>query len=211
MVSKKGAITFSFLLIGLSIHSKLFAENLGTQGSVYEIKERDALEYIDKKLATMQMSGEISRQQEKLKEKALFNLEHPKAVRGLKVTQTPRVFEKDLTITLTADIKDEKGKLIHASGTRINPLSKLFCHKTLLFFDGEDSQQLAWALKQYQQKPVLTKLVLTNGPVLELIRMHQVPFYFDQAGRLVEYFKIEQIPALVSQVQDKLQIREIKI
>lgn len=211
MVSKKGAVTLSFLLVSLSAQSLLFAKDLGTQGSVYEIKERDALEYIDQKLQAMQRSGEISRQQEKLKEKALFNLEHPKAVKGLKATQTPRVFEKDLTITLTADIRDEKEKLIHASGTRINPLSKLFCHKTLLFFDGEDSQQLAWALSQYQHKPALTKLVLINGPVLELIRTHQVPFYFDQAGRLTEYFKIEQVPALVSQFQDKLQIREIKL
>lgn len=203
-------IVLSFLLAML-IPSLLFAQNLGVQGPIYDIKEMDALQWIDKKLQAMQASGEIARLQERLKAKALASLEHPVPVKGLKPTETPRTFEKDLTVTLGSDIRDEKGNLIHPMGTRINPLSQKMCHKTLIFFDGEDSAQLQWALNQYQQKKVLTKLVLVKGSALEMMRTYDIPFYFDQAGRLIQYFNIEQIPAQVSQVQDKLHIREIKL
>lgn len=203
-------IVLSVLLVSL-ISSPLFAQNLGVQGPIYEIKEMDALQWIDKKLQAMQASGEITSYQEKLKTKALASLEHPRPVPGLKPTERPRTFEKDLTITLVSDIRDEKGNLIHPAGTRFNPLSQRICHKTLVFFDGEDNTQLQWALNEYHQKKELTKLVLVKGSALSLMRTHEIPFYFDQAGRLINYFNIEQIPAEVSQVQDKLQIREIKL
>lgn len=204
-------IVLLILLFTFVMTEQLFAQDLGVQGSVYEIKELDALQWIDKKLRQMEISGEIDRQQQKLKEKVLSSLEHPIPVKGLKPTEKPRTFEKDLTITLTSDMKDAQGRLIHAAGTRINPLSKTFCKKTLIFIDGDNLTQLQWALNEYQQGKDLVKLVLVNGPVLALMRDLRIPLYFDQAGRLIQYFNIEQIPAIVSQLGDKLKIMEIKL
>lgn len=196
-------------LLGLPIQG--YAMDCGTQGSVYEIKEQDALQWIYKKLQQMENNGEIIRHQDKLKERVVLSLERPTPVKGLKPTEKPRAFEKDLTITVASDITDVEGKLIHKAGTRVNPLSQHFYHKTLLFLDGDNPKQLQWALNQYQQNPRLVKLVLVNGPVLALMKTLKIPFYFDQAGRLVQYFNIEQIPAIVSQAKDKLKIREIKL
>ncbi len=187
------------------------ANVLGTQGSVYAIQEQDALQWIEKRLAHMQASGEIARQQDKLKQKVLLSLERPTPVKGLKATEKSRTFEKDLTVTVSEDIQDAHGTLIHAAGTQINPLKTRVCNKTLIFLDGDNPKQLQWALNHYQQKPHLMKLVLVNGPVLQLMRTLDIPLYFDQAGRLVQYFAIEQIPAMVSQVKATLKIMEIKL
>ena len=184
---------------------------LGTQGSTYAIKEQSALEWIEQRLLQMQASGEIERLQARLKAKGLATVERPQAVQGLCPTDQARIFEKDLTVVVSQDIKDAKGTIIQAAGTRLNPLSRFFSRKSLLFFDGDNPQQLAWALHEYQRSHGLVKLVLVQGPVLQLMRDHEIPFYFDQSGRLSRYFGLEQIPARVSQRKNKLVIEELKL
>ena len=184
---------------------------LGTQGSTYAIQEQSALAWIEERLLQMQASGEIARLQERLKAKGLESVEHPRAVQGLRHTDTPRTFEKDLTVVVSQDLKDAKGRIIQAAGTRLNPLRQVFSKKSLLFLDGDDAKQLDWALQEYKRSHGLVKLVLVKGPVLQLMRDHEIPFYFDQAGRLSRYFGLEQIPARVSQRKDKLLIEELKL
>ncbi len=184
---------------------------LGTQGSTYAIQEQSALAWIEERLLQMQASGEIARLQARLKEKGLESVERPRAVQGLRQTDKPRTFEKDLTVVVSQDLKDARGRIIQAAGTRLNPLTKVFSKKSLLFLDGDNAQHLAWALQEYERSHGLVKLVLVKGPVLQLMRDHEIPFYFDQAGRLSRYFGLEQIPARVSQRKDKLLIEELKL
>ncbi len=193
------------------MHSGDLKALLGTQGTTYVIQEQSALGWIEQRLLQMQASGEIARLQERLKEKGFAAVERPRAVQGLRHTDKPRTFEKDLTVVVSQDIKDAKGRIIQASGTRLNPLRQVFSKKSLLFFDGDDGAHLAWALEEYKRSHGLVKLVLVKGPVLQLMRDHDIPFYFDQAGRLSRYFGLEQIPARVSQGKDKLVIEELKL
>lgn len=191
-------------------YGKSLAADLGVQGSIYEIGEQNALEWITERLSVMQINGEIEAQNQKLKNQALKTLEHPTPI-YLKPTKQPRIFEKDLTITLSTDIKDTNEKIIHKAGTRINPLKNFWSGKSLIFFDGDDLEQLNWALQAYKNKNGLAKLVLIKGAPLELMRQYDIPFYFDQAGKLSQYFKLEQVPATVHQENDRLIISEIKI
>jgi len=201
------------LIILLLLPFQSIALNCGTQGSVYAIKEQDALVWIYQRLNQMEMSGEIAKLQQTLKNKALNSIERPKAVKGLTPTRTPKTFSKDLTVTVSEAIQDLDGRLIHPIGTKINPLANplLRSNKVLIFFDADDKKQLNFALNEYNKHPNLAKLVLVNGPVLDLMRTHQIPFYFDQTGRLTRYFGFKQIPALVSQSNDHLLIQEVKI
>jgi len=187
-----------------------WAANLGVQGSVYEIGEQNALEWITERLIAMQINGEIETQNQKLKNQALATVERP-APTYLKPTKHPRTFFKDLTITVSTDIKDAFGKIIHKAGSRISPFSLSFSRKSLIFFDGDDVAQLNWALEEYKNKKGLAKLVLIKGAPLKLMRQYDIPFYFDQAGKLSQYFKLEQVPATVHQENDQLIISEIKI
>lgn len=189
----------------------LHAKVLGTQGKTYEIKKQNALTLIDQRLMQLQASGEIARQQATLKAQGIASIEHPSPVKGLKPTTHPRSFEKDLTVVVSKDIRDTHGNLLQKAGTRINPLKKFVSKKTLLFFDGTNTEQLQWALREYQQSQGLCKMVLVNGPPLALMREHELPFYFDQKGRLVQIFGITQVPAKVFQRKDKLFIEELKL
>jgi conjugal transfer pilus assembly protein TraW len=184
------------------------AANLGVQGSVYEIGEQNALMWIRERLTMMEINGEIEAQNQKLKQQALATIERPTPMH-LKPTQHERIFEKDLTLTVPKDIKDASQKILYLAGTRINPLINMFSHKSLIFFDGDDLQQLNWALQEY--KKGFVKLVLIKGAPVALMRQYDIPFYFDQGGKLSQYFELEQVPAIVRQKKDKLIISEIKL
>ena len=190
---------------------ELQAAVLGTQGKTYEIKEQNALTLIEQRLMQLQASGELARQQDYLRKQVIVSIENQSPVKGLKNTTHPRSFEKDLTVVVSKDIRDVNGNLIQKAGTRINPLKKFISKKTLLFFDGTNAEQLRWAMNEYQQSHGLCKMVLVNGPPLALMREHELPFYFDQKGRLVQIFGITQVPAKVFQRKDKLLIEELKL
>ena len=49
----------------------------------------------------------------------------------------------------------------------------------LVFIDGDDEAQLAWALKRFDTK---ARLIMVKGAPLEAMTRHQRRFYFDQAG-----------------------------
>ncbi len=207
---------FRYMLLtfmGLLMPINSYAVNCGTQGAVYPIKEKSALELIQQRLAKMQAKGEIEMYQQQLKSQALNTVERPKPVQGLIKTKHARVFEKDISISVPVDIKGPNGEVIQRAGTWVNPLNNpwLSTRKVLIFLDGEDEKQVEWALQEHQKRRGLVKLVLVNGPVMQLMRDFEVPFYFDQSGRLTRYFGFQQIPAMVYQKGDKLMVAEIKV
>lgn len=188
-----------------------YASGFDVIGNVYEIVERDALEWISVRLREMEKTGELAKQHEALKQQAQASIERPKKVAGLQKTTKPRTFEHDLTVTVPYDITDSEGRILHLAQTKINPLNFVFSKKSLLFFDGEDKEQVTWALNEKINRKELAKLVLVNGPIAELSCAKGIRLYFDQAGRLVKNFGIKQIPAIVEQQGDKLKVSEIKI
>ena len=100
-----------------------------------------------------------------------------------------------------------KGELIHAAGTKVNPLDSVGLRADLLFLDGDDPDQLAWALKQGAD----AKLILVKGAPLELMKARQRRFYFDQGGKLTERFGIRSVPARVRQQGRLLEVSEIAL
>ena len=110
-------------------------------------------------------------------------------------------------IALAADIRGAKGELIHAAGTRVNPLDSVKLRSDLLFLDGDDPAQIAWALKQDAN----AKLILVKGAPLELMKARQRRFYFDQSGKLTQKFGIKAVPARVRQNGRFLEVSEIAL
>ena len=77
----------------------------------------------------------------------------------------------------------------------------------LLFLDGDDPDQLAWALKQDAN----AKLILVRGAPLELMKARQRRFYFDQGGKLTTKFGIRSVPARVRLDGRVLEVSEIAL
>ena len=186
------------------------ASHFDAIGKTYDIAEQNALTWIASRLADMEKNGEIAKHQELLQQKAFASIVRPKKVENLQKTSQPRVFEYDLTVKVPHDIRDYAGNIIHFAGTKINPLENLTTQQSLLFFDGDDSEQVTWALNEKKERG-LAKLVLVNGSVSEISLAQGVRVFFDQAGRLVKKFGIQQVPAIVEQRGHRSMIFEIML
>src|SRR3546814_1340993 len=87
---------------------------------------------------------------------------------------------------LERDIRDQKGNLIAAAVHRVNPLDFVAIKQDLVFVDGDDAAQLAWAISRYTD--LKAKIIFVNGSPIEQMTAKQRRFYFDQEGRLTGTF-----------------------
>lgn len=198
-------LVLSIPMAALLCPIQAMARDYGQRGTVFPVIERDLLEQIHSRLIQMEQSGETARLNGELKRRTIARVNRPDPVTGIVRASEARRWQFDPTITLAADIRGVKGELIHAAGTRVNPLDSVQLRGDLLFLDGDDPDQLAWALKQDAD----AKLILVKGAPLELMKARQRRFYFDQGGKLTAKFGIKSVPARVRQDGGLLEISEI--
>lgn len=185
----------------------------GVYGETFPIQEKSLLEVIREKLQKLSDSGQLEQHQEQIVKSAKQKIQRPEPVAGITKTKIARTFTYDPSITVPYDLKDHKGQIFHKKGTRVNPLETHSMRYSLLFIDGDDPDQVAWAKGFYDvigegYKP---KIILMKGSPLELSESHNMPVYFDQGGTLVKKLGIMQVPARVSQKDKVLQIEEIDL
>ena len=200
-------LTPSILLAVLLCPVQALARDYGQRGTVFPVIERDLLEQIHSRLMQMEQSGETARLNGELKRRTIARVNRPDPVTGIVRASEARRWNFDPTITLAVDIRGAKGELIHAAGTKVNPLDSVQLRGDLLFLDGDDPDQLAWALTQDTN----AKLILVRGAPLELMKARQRRFYFDQGGKLTARFGIRSVPARVRQDDRLLEISEIAL
>ena len=91
------------------------------------------------------------------------------------------------------------------AGTSYNPLDHKSFGDPLIFIDGDDTDQVQWAISQD------AKIILVNGSPLKLEKVHKRSFYFDQGGVLTEKLGINEVPSRVSQEDKDLVIETIPL
>lgn len=187
----------SLLLASLAISSPVAARDYGQQGAVWPIAEPDLLTQIHARLTQLEKTGETAKLNEELKRRTIARVNRPEPVAGLATASAARSWRFDPTITVERDIADNKGRVIVAAGTRVNPLDTVPLRAPLVFLDGDEPGQIAWALRRFG--PSRAKFILVKGAPLELMKTRQRRFYFDQGGTLVKRFGIRAVPASVEQ------------
>lgn len=187
--------------------SVLLARDLGVVGPVYPIAEQDMLQTIEQRLTALEESGELTRIEEDAKARYQAYVERPEGVRLPRAKQN-RTYYVDPSLAVPYDIKDHQGRIIHPAGTTVNPLDYMTLSKKLLFFDGDDPVQVEWARAMVESDPVHIKPILTNGPVLSLMKEWQLRLYFDQKEILIQRFRIQKLPATVDQDGQQLKVVE---
>lgn len=189
------------------IKSNVVTENLG---ATYEIKETDAIEAIQKKLKSMEASGEL----EALKQKALGRMEdqilEPESVKGISTVDKAGVRYFDPTFVLGEDILDHEDNVIAAKGTRVNPLDVLPIHKKLFFFDGRSDAQVEMAIKLAKKYGNDFTPILTAGSWVDTSEKLQQAVYFDQQGKMTTRLTVTSVPSLVLQEGKLMRIEEMK-
>jgi len=200
-----------FGVLSFMLSSTVLAKNLGTIGKTYPIGEQDFLEYIQQKLLRLQKNGKLAALQKSMKKKAIQSIHNPKAVSGIRTANANKTYYYDPTITVSQDIRDNKGRLIHPKGRRINPLDTLSMNSIMVFVKGDDPAQMRWAMAYKKKAKLLVKIILVSGPVIDLMKKHKTRLYFDQKGKLTQRFNIQQVPARVYQEGKRLRIDELLV
>lgn len=199
---------FGVSLIALSCVTATFGSDLGTHGQVYKIEEKNALDAIYEKLNAMEKSGELAVKKKEAVDRAMNTVKNPKPVSGLIKATELRTYFYDPAIVLSENITTDEGQIIAPAGKRINPLDTVSMSKSLVFFDGNDPEQIEAVdklLKVYDRR--LTP-ILVSGSWFNLTKKWNRQVYFDQYGYITSRFGIKAVPALVRQKGKVLEIRE---
>lgn len=190
-----------------------FTKDFGIHGHTFEVCEPSLLTMIKDKLQNLQDSGALKVHQHKMIEQSKQRMLRPVAVRGLSPTQVSRSWTYNPTFQVSdffkTDLKDHKGRIFHRRQARINPLHHRAMTKHLVFFDGDDADQVAWVEERYIKTKVPAKLILVSGAPFELMDRWDRDVYFDQGSYLTTKFDITHVPAYVRQEQDYLRIDEV--
>jgi len=203
-------LVLAITMMSFYCHSA-FAKDLGVVGEIYPIQEEDLLNFILRRIAHMQKSGDWQKLQNQFRDRVQQHADRPRPVSAIRKAVETRSWQYNPSITVPYDLKDAKGNIFAKAGTTVNPLSFITIRSTLVFFNGDDKNQVQWVLSFNQKYPRKTKLILINGSVSEQIkRLHQ-PIYFDQGGKLTAKFNIQHVPAIVVQERDHLKISEIAL
>ncbi len=181
------------------------ARDLGSFGETFAIDEENLLSVITAKLDKLGQSNELEIHKKRIQAKMIARLQRPLEVEGLIRTKTPRIFSYDPSITVPYDLKDHRQKVFFKAGSQVNPLDTHSLRYALLFIDGDDKEQLNWAINHKTK----TKIILVKGSPFALMKEHKVSLFFDQGGTLVRKFGIQQVPARITQEEKHLKIEEV--
>jgi conjugal transfer pilus assembly protein TraW len=186
------------------------AEDIGKYGNVWDIQEQDAIDTIKGKLTKMQDSGQLKKFEDAYRNRQIQYIENPPPVPGLTTVTQTRVWTYDPTYTFQDTVHDNLGNVLVPAGSRVNPLDYTTLSKSILFIDGRDPKQLAFAKHDIDEHP-RDKVVLVAGSYLKLTREWQRPVYFDQRGALTHHFGITRVPSILSQKGHLLQVKEVAL
>lgn len=190
-----------------AVPQALSARDYGQQGAVFPVIETDLLSVIQDKLTAMQASGAIDRANKALAARTEARVKRPPPVKGMITATEPRSWIHDPTITVEQDLRDAKGRVIVTRGTRVNPLDTVPLRQRLVFLDGDDPAQVAWAIARTTS--LNAKLILVKGSPFALMKAEQRRFYFDQSGTLTTKFGVRAVPAVIEQAGRTLRVSEI--
>lgn len=116
-------------------------ENLGREGAVYDIVEKDAMQEIEERLAKVDIEA-IKKSLRKSVIDKLSNINIPGI--GKAVRDDVRTFRP--IYTLPFDIRDEKGRVIYPKGYTFNPLQLFSFPYIFVFIDGSSKKEIDWFL-----------------------------------------------------------------
>ena len=185
------------------------AKDLGTHGPLFEVEEPSLLDTIKNRLTEMEAAGELDQMRQEMQDTTRAYVNRPRPVPGLGKAEDYSIWEVDLSITLTEDLVDHQGIVFARAGTVVNPMAYSRFNKRIVLIDGDDPDQVSFALSDGDE--LNTLLVLVNGDPLGLMREHGRRFYFDQDAVLVNRFGIQNVPAVVQRADPLMQVEEIAL
>jgi conjugal transfer pilus assembly protein TraW len=200
-----GSVTL-IAIASIVVPERIEARDYGQAGQVFPVIEPDLLATIEARLRRAEASGELARTNAMFAKRVEAKVRRPNPVMGISPAIAARAWNYDPSVTLQRDIQDQKGNLIARAGQRINPLDFVSIKQDLVFIDGDNVDQIAWATGRYSD--LAAKIIFVSGSPIEEMTARKRRFYFDQEGKLSGRFGIEHTPAVVHQAGKVMRVTE---
>lgn len=182
------------------------AVDFGTTGDLWPVVEQDMLTLIEQRLRVAVDSGAWGREMSAFKLRVIANSQRPMPVAGISVTQPYEEKFFDPSVRLSADVKDEQGRVFAHAGEIINPLYTVPFAQTLYFIDGDDPRQLDW-MRAQRPDTLQYKIILVKGNIPAVSTALDARIYFDQGGVLSEKFGLKTVPVRITAASSGLRLR----
>lgn len=174
--------------------------NLGQQGPIFPIAERDLIEVIKERVMAIDWDAK--------KKAAIERFWANRTFIDLPQAQVEQIREIDPSVVLTQDMTDGSGTVIHKKGDRVNPLSIMPFTSEILVFNPtrEDERELIRAHlasqtgKPYQKRIFIATAIDQNrgwAAYEELVDWLDAPLYL-LTPEIQTRFHIEQTPSVVT-------------
>jgi conjugal transfer pilus assembly protein TraW len=194
-------ITIGFLLYLAPVS---YASVVGSGGAVYPIHEKDALEELHERIKQVNWNRHLEGLGRSIK------AYRPGTLHPLPKAREDRTFTVDLTYTLEFDIPDGSGGILYPKGYTFNPLDYAGLPNTLVFIDGEDTEQVAWFRNSGYAKNPRVMLLLTNGSHVSVSGKLQRPVFY-ATRQIAERFRLQAVPSVLYQKGRLVEVKEFAI
>lgn len=180
-------------------------------GSTYKINESNIIQLFKDHVEANKESIQkrVDEEREKMKEK-IENYKPKELTINLPTSSKEKVFYPDIEYKLKEDIKDSYGKVLYPKGFVFNPLHYISMNDRYVFIDYTNKKQREWIKSEKLNKDITTRIIITNGRVFDAIKeFEREVFYANDV--LIDKFRIEAVPSMVEQEQDRIKVKQFKL
>ena len=198
------SITLSFSLLTASTE-------ILKNGTTYQINELNVIQLFKDHVANNKeyLQKKLEAERDKLQEK-MENYKPKELTINLPTSTHGMIFYPDPEYTLKDDIKDSYGNVIYKKGFTFNPLHYISMNDRYVFIDYTNKKQREWVKSQKLNKDITSRIIITNGRVFDAIKeFEREVFYANDI--LINKFKLEAVPSIVEQEQDRIKVTQIKL
>jgi len=121
-----------------------YGKEFGVVGAVFPINELPFVQMMEQKAAKLDIEVLKKQMQSHLAQQ----LAQPQKLPGIIRTSKERQFHYDPSYVVAEDIILPCGKILHAKGTKINPLEHMDLNRRLFFVDSREASQVEWLQEQ---------------------------------------------------------------
>ncbi len=196
-------------LIGL-VYGAAQASDLGRYGNVSIIIEKDGEDQLKGAVQSALANGGQERLLSGAQKRTYDYLNDLPPLPKIKGVEKSVTRFEDLTVLVSQNIRDTKGQVVVAAGTKVNPLTTKPLTKKIYFIDARDQKQLDLVKQTAGSRD---SIILTAGSVFKAQEYLNRSVFIDQnpAGVLSSRMRIHVAPSIASQSGTNLKIEEIKL
>jgi conjugal transfer pilus assembly protein TraW len=187
------------------------AKDYGVVGSTFVPVEESLIDMFQRKLDEAGRSGRLAEIEADMKARVVAGVSRPKPVAGLSPATQYFAYDWDPTVVAQEDYRDLNGRIVVPKGQTVNPLDVNDMGAVLLFVDGDNPAELAWAFERSDALSGAARIILVDGSPIEVMRTHKRRVYFDQQSMLSKQFALKHTPSSIRQDGRKLLIEEFPL